>query len=350
MRATRRRIAVAISAATVLLGGITASSTAQAATGTDSVAVTSSNSGDITASAEGQSALAEFASNVSDDAPQLAVRNASDLAADYRVLQVDMTQVRSKIAPGAECLDADGNVYAQDLLVAPRSVENIRYEISEDVLRDPNYDPRVAESRCKADVYWDETAPEDVNDDPNVAARVAPYTQKYASDCFSRKARYKDMFGFNAYVSYNDSCWSDYVTKYDGNATWNYYSVKAPSSCHVNNASYMTSCGHGVERNAAKGPAVKWDDWAPASDSNGSCRDKSVSVSVGPLSVGGSYTHCETQQIHKYAQNGQMSSYWKGKETGTRATQHQVSVKVAQNAGRPRWSHWINSDACSCYK
>ncbi|WNI31506.1 hypothetical protein OG322_22715 [Streptomyces sp. NBC_01260] len=337
---------MAISAATVLLGGVTASSTAQAATGAESVAVTSSNSGDITSSAEGRRALTEFASSVSGDAPQLAVRSAADLATDYRVLQVNMTQIRSQIAPGVKCVDAEGDTYVQDLLVAPRTVENIRYEVSADILQDPNYNPNVAESRCKADVFWDETAPEDVNDDPDVAARVAPYTQKYASDCFSRKAQYKSFLGDNVYFSYNDSCWSDYVTKYDGNSTWNYYSVKAPSSCHKNTATFLTSCGHGVERNAAKGPAVKWDDWAPAADSNGSCRDKSISVSVGPLSVGGSYTHCETQKIHKYAQNGQMSSYWAGKEEGTRATQHQVSVKVAQNAGRPRWTHWINSDAC----
>lgn len=41
-----------------------------------------------------------------------------------------------------------------------------------------------------------------------------------------------------------------------------------------------------------------------------------------------------------------MSSYWNGKRDGTRATQHQVSVKYPHIAGRPHWSHWLNSDAC----
>lgn len=52
-----------------------------------------------------------------------------------------------------------------------------------------------------------------------------------------------------------------------------------------------------------------------------------IGVSAGPISIGGDYTHCETQKIYKYAEDGKMSYYWKGKRDGTRATQHQVSVK-----------------------
>ncbi|NEC68139.1 hypothetical protein [Streptomyces sp. SID9727] len=336
--------------AAMLFGGLLASNPAEAATAVSSVTVTSVNSGDITASVEGKSELAEFGEAVRDEAPELAARSVSDLAVDYRVLKVDMKQVRAQFAPGVACVDGDGNSRAEDVIVAPRNAENIRYELSGDAQRDPNYDPAKQGNRCDPDLFWDEGASPEVDDDPAASAPVRPYTEKYASACFARKSQWKDIYGIYLEVSYNDSCWSDYVTKYDGNSSWNYYSVKAPSSCHIARGTYLTSCGHGVERNAAKGPVVKWDDWAPAADSNGDCRDKGISVSVGPLSVGGSYTHCEKQNIYKYAEDGKMSSYWKGKVTGTRATQHQVSVRVAQNAGRPRWTHWINSDACVCYK
>ncbi|MBB5109418.1 hypothetical protein [Streptomyces spectabilis] len=40
-----------------------------------------------------------------------------------------------------------------------------------------------------------------------------------------------------------------------------------------------------------------------------------------------------------------MSSYWKGKASHSRGTQHQVAVKLGQYSGRPKWKHWINVGA-----
>ncbi|MEU1494846.1 hypothetical protein ABZ456_31960 [Streptomyces sp. NPDC005776] len=315
-------------------------------TALDTVGVTSTISSDITSTTAGVAVLQEFATNVAEVSPETAAKTPAQLQADYRVLQVDMKKVHAQASPGIPCTDVDGYANAKDVLVAPRGATGIRYEVDEDQARDPNYNPTLATNRCNLNIFWEEADTGDL-DDPDASTATAPYTSKYASDCFARKRYYDNSFGSSVYASYNDACYGDYIVKYDGNPSWNYFTVKNMSSCKNYKATRLTSCGHGIQPYYPTSKGTRyWDDWAPTSDSTGDCRSKSVSVSAGPISVSGDYTHCEVQKIYKYAEAGKMSSYWKGMRDGTRATQHQVSVRYPQTAGYPHWSHWLNSDAC----
>ncbi|MFJ1975303.1 hypothetical protein ACIO93_42545 [Streptomyces sp. NPDC087903] len=340
-----------VSATAILAGGVLASEPAHASAtdAVDTVRVTSANSGDITTTTAGAAALREFASKIAKASPGITAKTANQLEADYSVLQVDVEKVRSQVAPGVSCADADGYINTEDVLVAPRGVTNIRYEIDEDQELDPQDDPDAAANRCNTNIVWDEADTGGTNDDPDAGASTTrPYDYKYASDCFARKKHYKKDGDLNIYESWNDGCYADYVVRYDGNAAWNYYTVKSMSTCKNNQSNMLLSCGHGVKQNKAKNDGrPQWDDWAPNSDSTGDCRSKSISVSAGPISVGGSYTHCEKQKIYKYTEAGKMSSYWKDRRDGTRGTQHQISVKYPPGS-RPHWSHWLNSDACIC--
>ncbi|MFC8264054.1 hypothetical protein ACFUNF_42350 [Streptomyces sp. NPDC057291] len=310
------------------------------------MSVTLTNSVDITSTSATE--LQEFATNVADVAPEIAAKTPEQLKADYRVLQVDMAKVRTQVSPGIPCTDADGYTNKQDVLVAPRGVMNIRYELDEDQKMDPNYNPNLATNRCNINVVWDEADTGNENDDPDAGiSSTRPYELKYASDCFARKKHYEKFGDTSLYASWNDGCYGDYVVKYDGNESWNYYTVKNMSSCKNYKSNRLTSCGHGIKPYYPTSYGSRqWDDFAPTSDSTGDCRSQSISVSAGPISISGDYTQCETQKIYKYAEDGKMSSYWKGMRDGTRSTQHQVSVKYPQIAGRPHWSHWLNSDAC----
>jgi hypothetical protein len=351
LRNRGRRVGAVVSAVAVLFGGVLTSEPAHAETAAavSMVGVNSANSADITATATGAATLQEFARNVAAMSPETAAKTPDQMQADYRVLQVDMEQVRSRMAPGGRCAGEDGAVHTQDLLIAPREATGIRYVSAEHLRLDTGWDPSGVADRCDVDVMWDEPHTGDPNDDTGVGANARPYEYRYASDCFARKKHYKVSGDLKIYMSWNDGCYANYVVRHDGNQSWNYYTVKSMSSCKNVQAKRLKSCGHGVKQNQAQNNGrPQWDDWAPIADSVGDCRTRSISVSAGPISVSSDYTHCEEQKIYKYAEAGKMSSYWKGKRDNTRGTQHQISVKYPQSAGRPHWTHWLNSDACLC--
>jgi hypothetical protein len=345
------RFGAAIAAVAFLLTGGLVAHPAQAAetAAVTTVSVASGNSADITTTTAGAAALQEFAAAVSEMSPETAAKSLNQLQTDYRVLQVDMAKVRSQVAPGIPCTNAEGYANTQDVLIAPRGALNIRYVVDEDQTMDPQYNPTDAANRCNVNILWDEADTGNPNDDPDTGTTARPYDYKYASDCFARKKYYVKSGDRNWYFSWNDGCYANWVVKYDGDRMWNYYTVKAMSSCKNVEVSRLTSCGHGIKQNKEQNlGAPQWDDWAPNADSVGDCRTKSVSVSSGPISISGDYTHCETQKIYKYSEAGKMSSYWKGKKDGTRGTQHQVAVKYPPSAGRPHWTHGLNSDGCLC--
>ncbi|AZM57327.1 hypothetical protein DMA15_36185 [Streptomyces sp. WAC 01529] len=286
---------------------------------------------------------------------------ASDLQGDYKVLEVDMSKVASQLnLPDSVCKERGSEV-----LVAPQSVTNITYTMSDgetvEPLNgengtpvDPGDDPASPDG-CDLSVEWEEApdADDSVQDDPEeasqesspkAAAATRPYSKKVASDCFRRRVAKVELHdGSKMSTAYNDSCYQNWVEKYDGNNSWNYYSKRAMSTCDSYGNFSIRSCGHGVKRNPS-GPKVHWQDWAPnASQERNDCRSRSVGVTLWKTSVSASFDLCEKQLIYKYAEAGKMSSYWKGGRTlHARGTQHQVAVKVGQNSGRPKWKHWMN--------
>ncbi|MFD3505739.1 hypothetical protein [Streptomyces sp. NPDC058678] len=285
----------------------------------------------------GKAELAEFASRHTESLPTARARSVTALQDEYKVLQIDMSDIYSASGDSSGSCDVKS-----ETLVAPISATNIIYTSNVEV--EPS--PSGASDTCQFNVEWDESTPDQATqDDPVEATAARPSAQKYASACFSRKWHYEEEWD-NLKASWNDSCYQNWVERNDGNRTWNYYTKKASSTC-LGVKGRLTSCGHGVER-AASGPKVSWEDWAPnATQDRNDCRSRSISVSLLNVSVGGEFDLCEKQVINKYEEAGKMSSYWKGKVTNSaRGTAHQVAVKVGQSAGRPKWHHWINSDVC----
>ncbi|WP_189712473.1 hypothetical protein [Streptomyces phaeofaciens] len=306
------------------------------------VAVTSSNSVDVTSTEAGKAELADFTGRHSDTLRTAGARSLTALQSDYKVLQIDMDEVFAAAGTSPSSCDVQS-----ETLVAPKSATNITYRANTEAALSANAGSDV----CQFNVEWDAETPDlESQDDPAVAAAARPYVQKYASACFSRKWHYENLGDDRIKSSWNDGCHQNWVERNDGNRTWNYYSVKVTSTCRGERGR-LTSCGYGVER-ATSGPTVHWEDWAPnASQDRNDCRSRSLSVSLLNASVGGEFDICEKQLINKYEEAGKMSSYWKGKVTDSaRGTAHQVAVKVGQNAGRPKWHHWLNSDVClACY-
>ncbi|GGR95690.1 hypothetical protein GCM10010252_38100 [Streptomyces aureoverticillatus] len=326
-----------------------------------SVPVANSNTDDITATREGHKELTEFASHNSDEltgagkgrlkAKRSAVR-AADLRGDYRVLEVDMSKVASQLnLPASVCEGRDSEV-----LVAPQSVTNITYTVNDGETGMPLDSDEAPDrpDRCDLSVEWEEAPEADdaVQDDPEeasqgssfkAAAATRPYAKKIAGNCFRRKvAGTKWVDGSKISTAFNDSCYQNWVEKYDGNKSWNFYSKRAMSTCDSYGNFAIKSCGHGVKRNPS-GPKVYWQDWAPiASQDRNDCRARSASVTLWKVSVAANFDVCDKQLIYKYSEAGKMSSYWKGSARSSRGTQHQVAVKVGQHNGRPKWKHWTN--------
>ncbi|MFJ2774262.1 hypothetical protein [Streptomyces sp. NPDC087300] len=327
-----------------------------------SVPVAKTNTDDITTTAEGQKELTDFTKRNFDalsgagqgslkaGSPSL---RADDLQSDYKVLEVDMAKVASQLdLPDSVCKEGNSEV-----LVAPQSATNITYTISDEETGTPLSPGEAHDNpdRCDLSVEWEEAPDADdvVQDDPEeavqssavkAAAATRPYAKKIASDCFRRKVVHTQWPGGSKIsTAYNDACYQNWVEKYDGNKSWNYYSKRAMSTCDSYGNFSIRSCGHGVKRNPS-GPKVHWQDWAPtASQERNDCRSRSVGVTLWKTSVSANFDLCEKQLIYKYAEAGKMSSYWKGGRTlHARGTQHQVAVKVGQNSGRPKWKHWTN--------
>lgn len=306
------------------------------------VAVTNSNSVDVTTTSAGEAELAEFAARHSDTLRSSGARSLAALQSDYKVLKVDVNEVYATAGASPSACGIES-----ETLVAPASATNIVYrsDIEERSSADSGTDD------CQFSVEWDEITPDETTqDDPGSDKSARPYAQKYASACFSRKWHYEEI-GNKFKASWNDGCYQNWVERNDGNSTWNYYTKKVLSTCFAEKG-HLTSCGHGVKR-APSGPKVSWEDWAPnASQDRNDCRSRSLSVSLNNVSVGGEFDICEKQLINKYEEAGKMSSYWKGRIwDSARGTAHQVAVKVGQNSGRPKWRHWLNSDVCiGCLK
>ncbi|MBW5424785.1 hypothetical protein GKQ77_25005 [Streptomyces sp. BG9H] len=327
-----------------------------------SVPVTKANTDDITETTSGREELADFTNrNLGEisEIPQGALKGkrfsiqASELQSEYKVLEVETSTVASELAlPASACEDRDS-----EILVVPQSVTNISYTVGDGETGapldwdtgtpvSPDEDPGSPDS-CNLSVEWEEApdAEDTVQDDPEEATPSAtrPYAKKIASDCFRRKvARAYWPGGGSVKTAYNDSCYQNWVEKHDGSDSWNYYSKRALSTCDRYGNFAIKSCGHGVKRKSS-GPTIHWQDWAPnASQDRNDCRARSASVTLYSVSVSANFDICDKQLIHKYAEAGKMSSYWKGTARSARGTQHQVSVKTNQRQGRPKWKHWTN--------
>ncbi|MFJ9664151.1 hypothetical protein ACIRPP_05945 [Streptomyces sp. NPDC101219] len=316
------------------------------------VLISAENSTDLTMTVAAEAELTQFVDrNSADLAATTARSTTNDLKKKYRVYRVDLEKIEQALGGSGACGKDT------ETLILPGNAMKIRYAANEDLHQQPT-DPEAAstqvaaEADCEPDLLWDEPTygSDTEQDDPpqeGASARAAnrPYAQMIAGDCFTRKKQRKKFAGNSYYTSWNDSCYKNYVERYDGNPKWNYYSKFAKSTCGGVGKWRLKSCGHGVKRNTS-GPAVHWLDWAPnASQDRNDCRSRSASVSLKNITVSQSYDVCEKQLIYKYAEAGKMSSYWRGTATSTRGTAHQVSVYVGQKAGRPKWTHWTNSNA-----
>ncbi|WP_143681419.1 hypothetical protein [Streptomyces sp. 2R] len=309
------------------------------------VGVSLANSADITQTTAGGQELTDFAARNAANLDPAATESLTKLRGKFQVLKIDVAKVLATLGRTTPC-GSPGEKLIGETLIAPRSVSNIIYKVNPEQALEPDYNPNLGLDACKLNVEWDEAAPGDSTQDDEVnPAATRPYAQMIAADCFARKWHWEDVLGTHTATSWNDACYQNWVERYDGNSSWNYYTKKAMSSCKAYKGR-LISCGHGVER-ASTGPTVYWIDWAPtATQDRNDCRTRAIGVSLFNVSVGGDFDLCERQVINKYSEAGKMSSYWKGKVTSTRSTAHQVAVKVTQSSPRPKWHHWINSDTC----
>ncbi len=143
------------------------------------VAVTSSNSVDVTSTEAGKAELADFTGRHSDTLRTAGARSLTALQSDYKVLQIDMDEVFAAAGTSPSSCDVQS-----ETLVAPKSATNITYRANTEAALSANAGSDV----CQFNVEWDAETPDlESQDDPAVAAAARPYVQKYASACFSRK-------------------------------------------------------------------------------------------------------------------------------------------------------------------
>ncbi len=297
------------------------------------VKVDAGNSQEITGSRQGGRDLQSFAERVRGQVPELRAMNAETLGSKYQVLEVDVEKM----------LPTPGCKRGKETLILPEDVTEIRYIPG-------SIDSKETAKPCSYTVIWDDPAPnQKTQDDPSAqpsgfsAQAEPPYAENYASYCAARHP------GTGANTSWVDACYRYWVEKYDGNASWNYYSAHVWSTCGVSVDSYLTSCGRGVML-ASDSPTGYWLDWAPSGGSPPGCRTIDNGITLWNVGVSSSYTSCEEQLVYKYTEPGKMSTYWKGEvpDNQTRGTRHQTAVRVGQNDGRPTWSNWFNSEGYYC--
>ena len=82
-------------------------------------------------------------------------------------------------------------------------------------------------------------------------------------------------------------------------------------TCRSHNGFRLTSCRLGTDRGRT-GPRLAWDDWSPRSDSDGSCRDVSLTINVVGLGIGGGFAACETIDVRKFSRPGHLVVTWRG--------------------------------------
>ncbi len=295
---------------------------------TTGIQVDEGNSRDVTDSVKGSTALQKFATRAKGGAPELSAKATGELKQDYRVLEVDV----EKLLQDSQCKQSP------DLLILPRVVTGVSY------LRG-NPDGTPLTDPCETTVIWNE-AKDLTQDDSRSsgssvrAMAVGGTAEMYSRYCIEKRAG-------TVAGTWMLACYKKWVEKNDGNSAWNYYSIHAWNTCGANSSYYLTSCGRGQEMTSPSGG--QWTDYSPKSSSPPNCRSISYGVSLYTVSVGGSYTSCEEQRVYYYSNPGKMSSYWKGEVfENSRSTEHQAAVKVPQNAGRPEWSNWFNTDGHYC--
>lgn len=312
-----------VGTAAVAQTSVNAAEPSKNATAPKVVTIDSSNSSDITSTANGERELAAFGQRMKKSGINLDTQESKTLAARYRVVATDT----AKLFPDPDCRAKRG----PETLVLPTAATNVRY-------MEGSPDPKEA-TPCLTTVLWDEVEADIADDQAGNTTAAAATLEEYGHYCASRT-----YFG----GWWHMPCHVKYVLKNDGNPDWNYYAIEAWNSCQSNDSwTAVKSCGRGQEPNASD--TTYWRDYAPQAASDSNCRSISLSVQVGYIGLGGSYTHCEEQRVYLYDLGGKMSTYWKGtaKEGVLRTTRHRSSVRVPQAQGRPDWSNWFNSDACT---
>ncbi|GAA1018608.1 hypothetical protein Aple_065610 [Acrocarpospora pleiomorpha] len=292
------------------------------------VVLDATNSEDITRSKSGNRLLNEFSQRMQAKGIT-ALKSTEAMTSQYDVISVDL----AKILPDSRCKRGT------ESLILPKSTTEVRY------IGGPRNE-QDGTNPCMVTVEWDDQDPDpQAQDDPQsrsekaVGILEAPYVEQYHEYCAARKT----YTGF-----WEEPCYKRFVLKYDGNSTWNYYSFEAWNTCQANVLlGELISCGRGQEA-AADSPTLYSVDFSPQNPSTGNCRAVSYEVQLyNAFTVGGSYNHCDEQRVYDYPEPGKMSTYYKGQTEYLRTTRHQVSVKVAQNDGRPQWTNWFNGETCS---
>lgn len=295
------------------------------------VVLNATNSENITNAKSGVQLLNEFSQRLQAKGIK-AAKTTETLTSQYDVIFVDLAE----ILPDPRCKRGT------ESLILPKTTTEVRY------ISGPR-DEQAGGNPCTVTVEWDDRDPnQKTQDDPQIGSQKAgksaallaePYVEQYHEYCAARKT-YTDFW--------EEPCYKRFVLKYDGNSTWNYYSFEAWNTCQANYLlGELVSCGRGQEA-AANSPTLYSVDFSPQSSSTGNCRAVSYQVQLyNAFAVGSSYNHCEEQRVYDYPEPGKMSTYFKGQTEYLRTTRHRVSVKVAQNDGRPEWTNWFNGETCS---
>lgn len=332
MPPTLRRLVCALAVPVTLAlpptGNASTAMTTPAWTEPKAVVLDSTNSVDITGTERGAARIREFSQGVQRRGVVSEPRSAQALVEKYRVISVDVAD----ILPDSRC------ERGQETLILPRNTVEIRYMAG-------SPDPQGSGSPCMITVAWDDAPESAVQDDPKPSGKIrtaaAPYLEMYQGYCADRKTADDHWF---------QPCYKKYVTKYDGNPTWNYYAIEAYNTCvDTNTNTTLISCGRGA---GVTSPAsARWLDRSPGQDQHiGNCRSIPLSVSLGPLGLSVPSFMCDEQRIYIYPEAGKMSSYWKGESSnGTRETRHLASVKSGQDDGRPVWTNWFNAESCNVW-
>jgi hypothetical protein len=168
--------------------------------------------------------------------------------------------------------------------------------------------------------------PPEPADDVEPAARAGdpPYVVDQTARC---NARYHPI----AALGWLDRCgqWSYLANSPTPDSI--HRSYRNWATCYTPQVVWLMGCN--LSGYLSKGIAY-WQDWAPRSDSTGACRSIDLSLSVGPVGVGGSYTACEQNKITKGEQPATFASSWKGLVNGqSREVQYRVSIVQPRTPG-----------------
>lgn len=146
-----------------------------------------------------------------------------------------------------------------------------------------------------------------------------------------------------------DWCWEKLRVPRDGDPNWDYYMF------HVYGTAMDKTDSNGVSRRVKSAQfdvtprsttGLQWYKWKPGGDQTGACNSVDVSLSMGAVSIGRSFSACETWDVTKRATPGSMRNTWTGPSSGTSSDRELalvVGVKVPQGAAVPlfKTSVWV---------